>query len=231
MASKYNYHAKAVAVAGALTRPLAIDLGEMAKTELIQTEGGYHSSRLENHRVHELFSIGSAYTQVVASEGPEGHFNTLAIATIENLNVLDLVKIERLTARLVGHHRAVDFETCEHPWVIPMGSTIENLRIAGRAVQITPDGGFTLDFDQPHSYDEWKKTQHHYATPGHAFQVPGFGSITCRKLEVLPIPGRSPEKPHRLHRLAMLSLDLGSPVHGHIRFAMIDENGSPPKGL
>ncbi|HWB97186.1 MAG TPA: choice-of-anchor P family protein, partial [Bryobacteraceae bacterium] len=166
MKAKYKYHARAVAISGSLTRPMAVDIGDLAAIELQGHEEGYDSKRLENHRIHEIFSVGAAYTQVTASEGPEGHFNTMATATIEKLNILDVLKADRITCRLVGLHCAEDFDCCEHPFIHPMGSTIENLTVAGKRLDFPHPEGFQLDFDKPHSYAAFKKSQHHYGTPG-----------------------------------------------------------------
>ena len=228
MDRKYNYHAKAVAASGSLVRPLAIDLGELAKTELINGEGGYHSSRVEKHRVHEIFSIGAAYTQVTASEGPKGHFNTLAVATIEDLNVLDIIKVERITARLVALHCKPDFQKFDRPWIIPLGSTIENLRVGGRSYPLEHPPGFLHDFDKPHSYKAWKDTQEKYLTDGVTLEIPRFGRVTHCKLEAVPLKSPASGRTHHIHRLAMLSLDMGSPIHGKMRFAAADIDGSPP---
>jgi hypothetical protein len=226
---KYHYRAKAVAFSGSLVRPLAIDLGELAKTELVDGDGGYHSARLENHRLHEILSVSAAYTQVTASEGPEGHFNTLAIATVENLNILDIVKVDRITARLVALHCAADFEQCQRPWIIPLGSTIENLRVGGRHYDVPHPEGFLHDFAKPHSYEKWKANQQHCLSAGETFEVPRFGKVTHCKLEAVPFEDSG--KQHHLHRLVMLNLEMGSPVQGVMRFGTADVDGSPPQGL
>jgi hypothetical protein len=221
-----------VAAAGSLARPLAMDIGEVAKTELINGEGGYHSSRVEKHRVHEIFSVGAAYTQVTASEGPEGHFNTLAIATVEDLNVLDIVKVERITARLVALHYAPDYEKdpekFQQPWVIPLGSRIENLRVGGRAYEVQHPPGFLHDFDKPHSYEAWKENQQRYLTDGTTFEVPRFGKVRHCQLGSAPFQRPASKRTHQMRRLAMLTLDMGSPVHASIQFGLADIDGSPP---
>ena len=228
MDPKYHYRAKAVAFSGSFTRPLAIDLGELAKTELVNGESGYFSNRVDGHRFHEILSVGPIYTQITANEGPDGHFNTLASATIENLNILDIVKVERITARMVALHRQADFAETDRPWMIPLGSIIENMRVAGRSFEVKHPPGFVHDFDKPHSYDEWKKNQQHCLNPGSSFHLPGFGTVSYCKLEAVPFATGKSGKTHHLHRLTMLALDMGSPVHGSLRFGACDIDGNPP---
>ncbi len=229
MSAKYRFQARAVAVSGSLSRPVTHEVNELCKCELIGTEGGYHTNLLENHRYEEIYSFGAAYTQVTASEGPDGHFNTLATATIEKLNVLDVVKADRITARLVGYHCETDYHECPHPWIHPLGSTIENLQVAGRPYPIEHPPGFLMeDFEKPHRYEVWKQNKTNYESPGKTIHVPGFGDVTLFRLMVQPHQVEGRDKPCQLHKLVMLELKLGSPIAGTLSFAATDDDGSPP---
>ena len=204
-------------------------IGGEVISELADGLGEPRSNRLDRYGVKDVFSFGAAHTEVKGSEGPDGHFNTVAVVTIEDLNVLDILKADLITARLVGLHCEPDFGECPHPWILPLGSTIRNLRIAGQPRTVRYPQGFDFGDQQSPTYEDWKKAKPTYAHPGESFTVPDFGKVTCARVEVIPEPAHPvTKKPRFLHRLTMLSLALGSPVEGNLDFAAIDEDGNPP---
>ena len=219
MTPKFRYQpAKAVAASGSLTRPFSFVIDELVKSELPEGDGGYQSNRLENHRYQEIYSFGAAYTHVTANEGPDGHHNVMVAATIEKLNVLDLVKADLITARLVGFHCVQDAADCPEPWIYPLGSTIMNLRIAGREYPVSEPEGFVLDLQNPLDYQVWKNDRKTYETQGESFRIPGFGTVTLCRLAREP---QTAGAASHLHRLTMLDLQLGSPVEGTLRIGEV----------
>src|SRR5262245_6885654 len=150
---KYHYRAKAVAVAGTLSRPEARVIRGRVVSKLRDGLGEPKSTRLDRYGVKDVFSFAAAYTEVKGSEGPRGYFNTLAVVTIEDLNVLDILKADLITARLVGLHCKPDFEECPHPWIVPLGSTIRNLRIAGKPRTVPYPEGFDFGDQRPPKYE------------------------------------------------------------------------------
>ena len=227
---KYNYKAKAVALAGTFSRPLVHDLGEMVKTELSDGAGGYHSQRLGAFRYQEILSFDAAYTQVTASEGPAGHFNTMAIATIENLNVLDIVKVERITARLIGLHHEDDFDACP-AWIIPLGSEIVNLRVAGKTIDVQHPPGWHLDLEKPVSYQEWRAKPDHnrWLHGGTTIEVPRFGKVTYCVHQAAKEQYKGSRKAQpMLHTVSMLKFKLGSPIEADFSAGGVETDGNPP---
>ncbi len=71
-------------------------------------------------------------------------------ATVEDLNLLDVVRADRITARLSVHHPAEGYI----PEVTLIGSSIENLRIGGERVQ-TPVNLRLLDAGEEAPDTDW----------------------------------------------------------------------------
>jgi|SRR5450755_1973861 hypothetical protein len=130
----FHYNACAHALSGNLTRPVQHDIEVQAPVAL-PTIGGHGNSRVENFRVREFISFKAAYSHVSGSEQSDGDkvfHTTLATATIEGLNILDVITADRVVSRVSSF------------WVNPereshfsfSGSRFENLRIAGCPVKV-----------------------------------------------------------------------------------------------
>jgi hypothetical protein len=139
----FHYHASAHAFSGELTRPVHHVIEVQAGISLPST-GGVGSSRAENFSVDEVVSFKRAYSHVAGSVKEENNkkiHTTHATATVEGLNILDVVTADRVVARLSS-----SFE--EPPPAKPgpfegkvllVGSKFENLRIAGYQVEVELD--------------------------------------------------------------------------------------------
>src|SRR5258706_6275761 len=98
--SRYLRQASAIAASGRITRPFS-DIIPTHAAVTLPMDGGYESSRVESFRYKEILSFASAYSQVAGSDyGPDGPFDTLAMTVIEGLNILDVVKCDRMVARI-----------------------------------------------------------------------------------------------------------------------------------
>ena len=62
-------------------------------------------------------------------------YNSSVTATIEGLNILDMVTADRIVARVTSKQRLDE----EEPTILSIGSRIENLRIAGCPIQVDLD--------------------------------------------------------------------------------------------
>lgn len=130
--STFHYHACAHAFSGSFTRPFneTIDVQAASALPII---GGHGNSRVENFRFREFVSFTKGYTHVSgALQGDDGSHNTLVTATVEGLNLLDVVTADRIVARLYSKHPAGEPEGR----ITMVGSKFENLRIAGCPVEI-----------------------------------------------------------------------------------------------
>ncbi len=127
----YVYNAHGHAASGHITRPLDHIIEVQAGMSL-PTTGGLGHSRVDNFRFKEYVSFAAGYTHVSGSKIDDETYTTLATATVENLNILDVVTADRVVARLASTHTLPDDEA----QITVLGSKIENLKIAGNPVHI-----------------------------------------------------------------------------------------------
>ena len=133
----FHYHACAHAFSGQFTRPFQ-DLIEVQAPSALPIIGGHGNSRVSDFQFREFVSFKNGYTHVSGAhqEDDQSH-NTLVTATLEHLNVMDVLTADRVVARLYSKTRK-DHREGEFTLV---GSKFENLKIAGHIVHVD------LDFD------------------------------------------------------------------------------------
>jgi hypothetical protein len=134
MKNRFQYHAFATGFAGQITHPFEYLIEAQAPSAL-SPMGGYSSNRVENFRLKEILSFRAAYTQVAGSfidKGGRQSWDTVVTSTVEDLNIMGIVTADLIVARLASSHGVNDLE----PTILPLGSRIEGLRIAGIPVDI-----------------------------------------------------------------------------------------------
>jgi hypothetical protein len=243
----FHYNACASALSGRLTRPVLHEIEVQAATSL-PTIGGHGNSRVENFRVKEFISVKAAYSHVSGSEhvgeGGKVFHTTLSTATVEGLNILDVITADRVVARVSSF------------WVEPhyynhfsfSGSQFENLKIAGCPVKVPitsklvtelptfPDVIKELGGKHKAKIDKLSGVMHctlienmsaeapGVKASGNVFEIPHFGKVFLAEVLV---------EPHR-RILTMIRLELGSPVGGNGVVAQASNNGTtyppPPTG-
>src|SRR6266436_1675568 len=140
---RFHYHASAHALSGELTRPVQHMIEVQAGISLPST-GGVGSSHVENFRVDEVVSFKRAYSHVAGSlkeENGKKIHTTHATATVEGLNILDVVTADRIVARLSSSFEEPPPEK-PGPFegkVLQVGSKFVNLSIAGYQVDVELD--------------------------------------------------------------------------------------------
>lgn len=134
----HYFHADACAFGGYFERPIEHTVAPQAPMSL-SPSGGYGSARSENFRLEGVMSYKSAYTQVAGHlSKKEGHgWVTLVTSVVEGLNVLDVITADRLSAQISTEHPLQG----DNPKVNFLGTSFENLKVAGCPIDIT------LDFD------------------------------------------------------------------------------------
>jgi hypothetical protein len=133
----HYYHADASALGGSLRRPLAQIVPVQAPSSLAPV-GGYGSAQVGEFQIEGILSFTSASTQVAGSVSKQnGAWTTLVTATVEGLNVGEILAADRMVAQISTEHPLVGYQ----PKVSFVGTKFENLRIAG--CPVTPV--FNLD--------------------------------------------------------------------------------------
>jgi hypothetical protein len=132
----HHYNAEAKLLSGHLVLPLVEEIKPQGYAQL-PNEGGYLSQRAEDYRLESVISFRSGYTQVAGNRStkPGQGWTTLTTTAIEGLNVLDVVTADRIVGQIITEHPLEGYV----PTVNFLGTRFENLRIAGRPVE--------LDFD------------------------------------------------------------------------------------
>lgn len=128
------YHAEATVLEGDLELPLIQEIKPQAYIKLPEL-GGYFSQRVENYRLGEVISFRSAHTQVAGNLNPKKDhgYATLATSVIEGLNVLDVVTADRIIGQVITEQPFDGYV----PHISFLGTRFENLRIAGKPVDVT----------------------------------------------------------------------------------------------
>ena len=139
MEQTFLYHALATGVSGHITLPFQHVIAVQAPSAL-PFIGGYSTSRVEGYRYEQILSFDAAESSTT------GSFNTLATATIERLNIQNVLTADRVVARLASKYSK---ETGERSTTFA-GSHFENLRIAGCPVEvrIDPELNFSRQSDR-----------------------------------------------------------------------------------
>jgi hypothetical protein len=156
MPGHFRFKATAVGAGGHLTIPFSELIEVQAATALFGI-GGRGSARSAGFRHREILSFDLAQTEVTGSVVPADDktpvYYTQAKATVEGLNVMDMVTADRIVANLVSTHTG-DKRT--EPSVRLVGSRFENLKIAGSLIEIE-SSVCTLD-----KYDTWSALRDSY---------------------------------------------------------------------
>jgi hypothetical protein len=174
----YLYNAHGYGFGGRIDRPFQHVLDVHAGASL-PTTGGYEVSRKENFRLNETVSYTAAHTVVAGSRNEkDGSYTTLASATIEGLNILDMVTADRIVARVASKQLITEDE----PTITPIGSHFDNLRIAGCPIEVELDTdlfnrfgtfeAFRKAYDGDQQYRERMQAVFLWGKP--KFEVPDF---------------------------------------------------------
>lgn len=132
----HTYDAKAELLEMELTEPFHEKVRPLARVEL----GGdgnrshYQFKHAGPFRLEGITSFQSGYTQVAGHRSTKtGHgFATLTTSVIENLNILDVLTADRVVAQI-----STEYPTdAAVPEVSFLGTRFDNLRIAGRKVEL-----------------------------------------------------------------------------------------------
>jgi hypothetical protein len=139
---RYIFDAAAIGVAGQIVHPFH-ELIPVQAASVLPADGGFGSARTDGFRHKEILSFGSAYTEVVGTQGEDGAFEVLALAVAEKFNLLDVVTCDRIVGRLTARHPGFGgSDASAETSVVPIGSRFEGLRIGNlffERLELAPD--------------------------------------------------------------------------------------------
>jgi hypothetical protein len=239
----FAFHADAYALNASFQRPATCQIEALAAT-CLPIIGGHAQSCAKDFCVPRLAHFKSAHSHVSGSMQDEHTATTQAITTILDLNIMDVITADRITSRLTSEHNLDEAEG----HILAIGSTFENLRIAGFTFNIVLRHELLLE-SKTHA-DLAKKvasdrkngkiadTAKNGVTlcslverietdfPGlsaadkkkHVIQIPHLGTISFA--EVVSVEG--------MKTLTMLRFDLGSPDGGGGSAGGTTTNGKLP---
>lgn len=133
--SQYVYQASAYGLAGEIERPSRHSIPTQAAT-VLAASGGRGFDRAERFSFDGIVSFEAAYVEVGGSfDECHNRHTSYAAAIVEGLNVLDVVKADRVVSRMAIYSPEVEDDDGEHSFDIT-GSHFENLRIAGHKIDV-----------------------------------------------------------------------------------------------
>jgi hypothetical protein len=140
----FVYHANALAFGGVIRNPCCDVLPSTASV-VLSPSGGEGSETIRNFNYKGIISFDEASVYVGGSERGD-YRNTISTVSIRNLNILNMVHVELLVGRVTSEHhfdpkKPCDPENpdCEEPQFTFEGSLLENIRVAGKRVDVKLD--------------------------------------------------------------------------------------------
>ncbi|MGI8744565.1 MAG: hypothetical protein ACR2NN_18725 [Bryobacteraceae bacterium] len=247
----FNHQAYAVALAGHITLPFEHVIEAQASCALPQS-GGYSSDRINDYRLKEIVSCKAAYTSATGSYSEKDDcFYTVASATVEDLDILGIVKIGKFCGRVMSRHPYVDpaanpSEPVE-PSIVPLGSCFENVTIAGHPVKVVLNVGKACQFSK---YTDFRNNAGDHLKVYKANGTDKTGPIHCSlvdRLEFENAPELELKAPNSIYldhfgtitlaelivnprgrRIRMLHVELGCGTEGSADGGSGEVTGSPP---
>lgn len=245
----YHYNAHAHGLSAIFERPVQ-RLIEVQAGVSLPTTGGHGNARCGKFKFEEFISYEAAYSHVSGSQNKaDSSYTTLVTATIEGLNVLDVVTADRIVSRISSQHPTEHHE----PHIVFIGSKFENLRIAGCPVNIELNHDFFLRLDtfaairkELESNADFRKMAEDPYQTGQPQKLPdAHGVLLCSLVKSMNVtcPGVTrhghafaiPQfgkvfvgevlAKHGTRTLTMLRIEMGSPVAGTVCMAEAIVNG------
>lgn len=175
--SQYFYHASAYGLAAEHERPVIQSIPAQAATTLSGL-GGHTSIRAEKFLAPPFISFELAHSEVGGGfDECHNMHTTYASATIEKLNIFDVVTADRVVARMVIYSPEEGDDDGEHSFSIT-GSHFDNLRVAGHPIDVK------LATPTLHKYDTYSKFEKAYTDDSAADLLP-WGKQNDKRLDEL----------------------------------------------
>lgn len=236
----FHFHAEAHGLSGEFRHP-GRTLIEAQASSSLPTIGGHARAHVDHFFHSDFVSFRTAHTEVTGRWIDDETVLTTATATIEDLDILQIVTADRIVSRVVSTHKKGKLEG----HIVAVGSDFHNLRVHGHLLKVTLRHKLLSDSEtfedlrkKVESREESERIRGVSENKGvaicslvdkietdlpgvdprkHVFRVPNFGKIALA--EVFAERGR--------RVLTMLKLELGSPHVADITVAEASSNGQP----
>jgi hypothetical protein len=127
---RFLYHAHGSAIGGTITAPFHADITSSTATSL-PIIGGFSCAKDGPYHLKDVISYESARTYVSGIQTGDGAYNSVVTCVIEGLNILHMISADVIIGRMSSNQK-----DGEEPEIIPLGSSFENLKIAGQPLQV-----------------------------------------------------------------------------------------------
>jgi hypothetical protein len=221
----HTYHAEATVFEGKLDLPLVEKIEKQAYLKHNSQQETYLSQHAKDFKLEGVISYRSAYTQIAGNKGRKKGvgWTTLATSVIENLNILDVVTIDRVVSQIGVDHPKVGYV----PAVYFLGTRFDNFRISGKKVEVDID----LDFlgkkpagDQPYTEASGfmeKVADQHRAVRKHSGLIKELSDLYPDPDDAKPTTSKKNTTERKAECTLVKSITLepgvpGSVVNGHI---------------
>lgn len=132
---QWLYSGSAYGFAGTVERPFQHVIPTQAAT-VLGANGGRGMDRVEKFKLEGVVSFDAAFVEVAGSyDDDHDRHTSYASATIENLNILNVVTAEKIVSRIAIYSPLANDSDREFSFNIT-GSHFENLKIAGHKVDV-----------------------------------------------------------------------------------------------
>ena len=144
----FRYRARAAALSGHLTLPVNAQIEPQAAVDLPQ-QGGVAADRVDSYRLDHFVSFGAGHTSVTGVYDPEDDaFFTVVTATVEDLDILGVIRAKRIVAHLMSKAQYVEpSRPAVEPSFVATGSHFDGLVIAGHPVTVKLHAGIVCELD------------------------------------------------------------------------------------
>ena len=236
---KYVFFGSALAVDVSIGQPTKDFLIDQTSAVLAPS-GGYAVQTREQTNFREIVRTGRVSATIIGNSDSADHFSTVATATVENLDILGVIKADAIVSRVAARapKRVVDDGDMHPTTFFFHGSMFHGLKINGKhyeptvadvavdipkdgdrkpLYEVTPDNGYKLransvGYKQILVGHERKRPQDPF------LEFPEFGRIFVGEFDFFK--GRV--------TLSMLRVELGCAVKGSVTGPVACVNGHPP---
>src|SRR6266581_2244255 len=237
----FHFHAHGHALSGEFRHPLWSIIPAQASASL-STIGGIAMAKVDNFHFQDFVCFKSAHTHLSGKRRHDETFVTHASTVVKGLNILGIVKADRIVSRLTSIHSPKEPEG----HIIAEDSRFEGLKINGEDVKVilrhdllvkcktfddvrkgiasNTKSGRIVAIDQDRKVaicslvEKIETKLSGVDLKRHVIEVKNFGKIFLA--EIFAYPGTK--------TLTMLRLELGSPHVADVTVAETGGNGQPP---